>query len=99
MNGEIDFSESFKQRMALLEGLSEDVLKTVAENLRKGASPYEGPEIRIQDRYFVGRFTYFGSIYKRIGIDYVHANELEIIDGKLTGKYLGDIVDGQKKST
>jgi phosphoserine phosphatase len=35
---------------------------------------------------------------KRIGIDYVHANELEIIDGKLTGKYLGDIVDGPKKA-
>jgi phosphoserine phosphatase len=57
MNGEIDFSESFKQRMALLEGLSEDVLKTVAENLPiTQASPDEGPEIlRIQDRYFVGR--------------------------------------------
>jgi phosphoserine phosphatase len=36
---------------------------------------------------------------KRIGIDYVHANELEIIDGKLTGKYLGDIVDGPKKAS
>jgi phosphoserine phosphatase len=54
--------------MALLEGLSEDVLKTVAENLpiTQGASPDEGPEIlRIQDRYFVGRFTYFGNIYKK----------------------------------
>jgi phosphoserine phosphatase len=39
-----------------------------------------------------------GSIYKKLGIDYVHANELEIIDGKLTGKYLGDIVDGPKKA-
>jgi phosphoserine phosphatase len=87
--------------MALLEGLSEDVLKTVAENLpiARGASPYEGPEIlRIQDRYFVGR-VHLGSITKRIGIDYVHANELEIIDGKLTGKYLGDIVDGPKKAS
>jgi phosphoserine phosphatase len=70
MNGEIDFSESFKQRMALLEGLSEDVLKTVAENLPiTRASPYEGPEIlRIQDRYFVGRVHLLGKyLQKELG--------------------------------
>jgi phosphoserine phosphatase len=54
--------------MALLEGLSEDVLKTVAENLSQRGASYEGPEIlRIQDRYFVGRFTYFGKYLQRIG--------------------------------
>jgi phosphoserine phosphatase len=103
MNGEIDFSESFKQRMALLEGLSEDVLKTVAENLpiTQGAHrlmkalKYYGYKTAILS----GGFTYFGHyLQKELGIDYVHANELEIIDGKLTGKYLGEIVDGKKKA-
>ncbi|MFV5698365.1 phosphoserine phosphatase SerB [Flavobacterium sp. ZT3R17] len=103
MNGEIDFSESFKKRMALLEGLSEDVLQTVAENLpiTQGAHrlmkalKYYGYKTAILS----GGFTYFGNyLQKELGIDYVHANELEIIDGKLTGNYLGEIVDGQKKA-
>ena len=103
MNGEIDFNESFKQRMALLEGLSEDVLQTVAENLpiTKGAHrlmkalKYYGYKTAILS----GGFTYFGHyLQKELGIDYVHANELEIKDGKLTGKYLGEIVNGEKKA-
>jgi phosphoserine phosphatase len=65
--------------------LSEDVLKTVAEIYpsRKGRIALWRPEIlRIQDRYFVGRVHHFGKYYtKELGIDYVHANELEIIDG------------------
>ncbi|NRS87352.1 phosphoserine phosphatase [Flavobacterium sp. 7E] len=103
MNGEIDFGESFKQRMALLEGLSEEVLQKVAVNLpiTQGAHrlmkalKYYGYKTAILS----GGFTYFGKyLQKELGIDYVHANELEIIDGKLTGKYLGDIVDGKKKA-
>ena len=103
MNGEIDFSESFKKRMALLEGLSEEVLQNVAENLpiTKGAHrlmkalKYYGYKTAILS----GGFTYFGEfLQKELGIDYVYANQLEIIDGKLTGKYLGEIVDGQKKA-
>ena len=103
MNGEIDFNESFKQRMALLEGLSEDVLKTVAENLpiTKGAHrlmkalKYYGYKTAILS----GGFTYFGHyLQKELGIDYVHANELEIKNGVLTGKYLGEIVNGEKKA-
>ncbi|MES2240428.1 MAG: phosphoserine phosphatase SerB [Bacteroidota bacterium] len=103
MNGEIDFSESFKKRMALLEGLSEDVLQNVAINLpiTKGAHrlmkalKYYGYKTAILS----GGFTYFGNyLQKELGIDYVHANELEIKDGKLTGKYIGEIVDGQKKA-
>jgi len=103
MNGEIDFSESFKKRMALLEGLSEDVLRNVAINLpiTKGAHrlmkalKYYGFKTAILS----GGFTYFGDyLQKELGIDYVYANRLEIIDGKLTGKYLGEIVDGQKKA-
>ena len=103
MNGELDFNESFKQRMALLEGLSEEVLQTVAENLplTKGAHrlmralKYYGYKTAILS----GGFTYFGKyLQKELGIDYVHANELEIVDGKLTGKYLGEIVNGEKKA-
>ncbi|AOZ99565.1 MULTISPECIES: phosphoserine phosphatase SerB [Flavobacterium] len=103
MNGEIDFSESFKKRMALLEGLSEDVLHNVAINLpiTKGAHrlmkalKYYGYKTAILS----GGFTYFGHyLQKELGIDYVHANELEIKDGKLTGNYIGEIVDGQKKA-
>lgn len=46
-----------------------------------------------------GGFTYFGQhLQKKYGIDYVYANELEIIDGKLTGRYLGDVVDGKRKA-
>jgi phosphoserine phosphatase len=103
MNGEIDFSESFKKRMALLEGLSEDVLHNVAVNLpiTKGAHrlmkalKYYGYKTAILS----GGFTYFGDyLQKELGIDYVYANRLEIKDGKLTGKYLGEIVDGNKKA-
>ncbi len=103
MNGEIDFKESFKKRMALLEGLSESVLQSVAENLpiTKGAHrlmkalKYYGFKTAILS----GGFTYFGHyLQKELGIDYVHANELEIKDGKLTGKYVGEIVDGQRKA-
>ena len=103
MNGEIDFKESFKKRMALLEGLSEEVLHNVAVNLpiTKGAHrlmkalKYYGYKTAILS----GGFTYFGNyLQKELGIDYVHANQLEIKDGKLTGNYIGDIVDGQKKA-
>ena len=103
MNGEIDFSESFKKRIVLLKGLSEEVLQNVAENLpiTKGAHrlmkalKYYGYKTAILS----GGFTFFGKyLQKELGIDYVHANELEIIDGKLTGNYLGEIVDGKKKA-
>ena len=103
MNGEIDFSESFKKRMALLECLSEEVLQNVAINLpiTKGAHrlmkalKYYGYKTAILS----GGFTYFGEyLQKELGIDYVYANQLEIKDGKLTGNYLGEIVDGQKKA-
>lgn len=103
MQGEIDFNESFKKRMKLLKGLSEDVLQNVAENL-----PITKGTKRLIDTLHAygfktailsGGFTYFGNyLKKKLDIDYVHANQLEIIDGKLTGNYLGDIVDGNKKA-
>jgi phosphoserine phosphatase len=103
MQGEIDFNESFKKRMALLEGLSEEVLQKVAKNLpiTKGAHRL----IKTLKSYgfktaiLSGGFTYFGHyLQKELGIDYVHANQLEIKNGALTGGYLGEIVDGNKKA-
>ena len=103
MQGEIDFTESFKQRMALLEGLSEDVLKDIAENLPM----MEGAEALIRNlkaygfktAILSGGFSYFGNYLKeKRGIDYVHANTLEIIDGKLTGNVIHPVVDGNREA-
>lgn len=103
MLGEIDFKESFKRRMKLLEGLSEDVLHEVAINLpiTKGASRLIDTlhNYGFKTAILSGGFTYFGHyLQQKLDIDYVYANELEIKDGKLTGGYIGDIVDGDKKA-
>ncbi len=103
MQGEIDFNESFKQRMKLLEGLSEDVLQNVAENLpiTKGAKRLIDTlhSYGFKTAILSGGFTYFGNYLKAVlDIDYVYANQLEIKNGKLTGHYLGEIVDGNKKA-
>jgi phosphoserine phosphatase SerB len=103
MRGEIDFTESFRRRVALLKGLDESVMKDIAESL----PITEGVDrlMFVLKRYgykiaiLSGGFTYFGNYLKqKYGIDYVYANELEIIDGKLTGNYLGDVVDGKRKA-
>lgn len=103
MRGEIDFSESFKKRVGLLKGLDESVMKEIAENLpiTEGMARL----IRILKKsgcklaILSGGFTYFGNYLKeKYGFDYVYANELEIVDGKLTGNYVGDIVDGKRKA-
>ena len=103
MRGEIDFKESFKQRIALLKGIDESVLHEIAINLpiTEGA----GRLINTLKKYgyktaiLSGGFTYFGRYLQlRFGVDYVFANELEIIDGKLTGNYIGEIVDGKRKA-
>ena len=101
MRGEIDFTESFRRRVAMLEGLDESVLQEIADNL-----PYtEGLDrlMRILKRIgfktaiLSGGFTYFGNyLRQKYGFDYVYANELEIVAGKLPGRYLGDIVDGKR---
>lgn len=104
MRGEIDFKESFTRRVALLKGLDVSVMQEIAENLpiTEGADRLMsvlktcGYKIAILS----GGFTYFGEyLRKRFGIDYVYANELEIgEDGKLTGRYVGEIVDGRRKA-
>ena len=103
MQGEIDFSESFKSRMKLLKGLSEEVLQDVAVNLpiTKGAKRLIDTlkSYGFKTAILSGGFSYFGNYLKEeLGMDYVYANQLEIKDGALTGGYLGDIVDGNKKA-
>lgn len=103
MRGEIDFKESFTQRVSLLKGLDVCVMKEIAENM----PITEGVErlMFVLKRYgykiaiLSGGFTFFGEyLQKKFGIDYVYANELEVEDGKLTGRYLGDVVDGKRKA-
>ncbi|WP_040251642.1 phosphoserine phosphatase SerB [Psychroserpens mesophilus] len=103
MQGEIDFNESFIKRMKLLKGLSEEVLHDVAVNLpiTKGAKRLIDTlrSYGFKTAILSGGFTYFGEYLKKeLGMDYVYANQLEIKDGVLTGGYLGDIVDGNKKA-
>ena len=103
MQGEIDFNESFERRMKLLKGLSEDVLQEVAENLpiTKGARRLIDTlkSYGFKTAILSGGFTYFGHyLQKELGIDYVYANELEIKNGVLTGNYIGEIVNGEKKA-
>lgn len=103
MRGEIDFCESFKERVALLKGLDESVMREIAENLpiTEGVDRMMQVLKRVGYKTAIlsGGFTYFGNYLKqKYGFDYVYANELEIVDGKLTGRYLGDIVDGRRKA-
>ena len=103
MRGEIDFSESFKKRCALLKGLDVSVMQEIAENLpiTEGVDRlmYILKKVGFKIAILSGGFTYFGNYLKqKYNIDYVYANELEVEDGKLTGRYIGDIVDGKRKA-
>ena len=103
MEGKIDFNESFIRRMKLLKGLSEDVLRDVVVNLpiTKGARRLMDTlkSYGFKTAILSGGFTYFGQyLQKELGIDYLYANQLEIKDGVLTGGYIGDIVNGDKKA-
>lgn len=103
MRGEIDFSESFRKRCALLKGLDVSVMQDIAENLpiTEGADRLMSvlKKIGFKIAILSGGFTYFGNyLKKRYDIDYVYANELEVENGKLTGNYIGDIVDGKRKA-
>lgn len=103
MRGEIDFCESFTRRVALLRGLEVSVMEDIARNL----PITEGLErlmtvlkrVGYKTAILSGGFTYFGNYLKqKYGFDYVYANELESVDGRLTGRHLGDIVDGRRKA-
>ena len=104
MRGEIDFAESLKQRVALLSGLEESALhRVVAERLKLNPGAQEWintcKQFGIKTMLVSGGFTFFANKVKAmLGLDYAISNTLEIIDGKLTGKILGDIVDAQAKA-
>ena len=104
MRGEIDFKESFKERVALLKGLDASVMKDIAEHMPITEGTDRLMSVLKTCGYKIailsGGFTYFGEyLQKKFGVDYVYANELEIDEnGKLTGTYLGDIVDGHRKA-
>lgn len=104
MRGEIDFKESFTRRVALLKGLDVSVMKDIAEHLPITEGADRLMEVLKRCGYKIailsGGFTYFGEyLQRRWGIDYVYANELEIDEeGKLTGHYVGEIVDGHRKA-
>ncbi len=103
MQGKLDFSESFTRRLALLDGLDANTLEKVAErmSLTEGAERlvHTLKQLGYKTAILSGGFNYFGKhLQKKLGIDYVFANELEIVDGKVTGKVTGKIVDGKRKA-
>lgn len=103
MRGDIDFTESFEKRMALLKGLDESVLAGIAESLKvtEGAAHLISTlrKLGFKTAILSGGFNYFGNYLKdKLGMDYVYANELEIVDGKVTGRVTGTVVDGNRKA-
>ncbi|HAC41010.1 MAG TPA: phosphoserine phosphatase SerB [Rikenellaceae bacterium] len=104
MRGEIDFKESFTERVALLKGLDVSVMRDIAENLPITEGTDRLMSVLKTCGYKIailsGGFTFFGEyLQRKYGIDYIYANELEIgEDGKLTGRYVGDVVDGRRKA-
>lgn len=104
MRGELDFAQSLRERVALLAGLPESVLDDVytrSLQLMAGADDLlaackaQGVKLLLVS----GGFTFFTERLKtRLGLDWAYANELEIIDGKLSGRVLGKIVDAQAKA-
>ena len=103
MRGEVDFKESFKQRLALLEGLRESVLQTVADRLRlNDGAEYllkSLKQLGFKTAIVSGGFTFFGRhLQDKLGVDYVYANELDVAGGVVTGKVAGEIIDGQRKA-
>lgn len=103
MRGELDFSESFRARVALLKGLDQAALDEVAKKLKisEGAEHLISTLAKLGYKTAIlsGGFTYFARhLQEKLGIDYVFANDLDIESGLVTGKVTGDIVDGARKA-
>ncbi|MFO7709187.1 MAG: phosphoserine phosphatase SerB [Desulfobacterales bacterium] len=103
MNGRLDFKESLTRRVGHLKGLPETVLAEVAESLQltdgaeRVVTTLKGLGYKLG--IISGGFDYFGRYFQqKLGLDYVFANQLEIADGRLTGRLKGDIIDGPKKA-
>jgi phosphoserine phosphatase len=104
MNGEIDFDESLNQRVGKLKGLKAEVLSEILENLPLTPGVFEFVNTIKSLGYKVavisGGFTYFANALKdKLGLDYAFANELEIVNGELTGGIVGNIVNAEQKAT
>ncbi|MCC5581873.1 phosphoserine phosphatase SerB [Microtetraspora sp. AC03309] len=103
MRGEIDFAESLTRRVALLEGLPEEIFEQVAKEVvyTPGARTLVRTLKRLDYRFAIvsGGFTQItDSLVKELGIDYSAANTLEVVDGRLTGRVIGEIVDRPGKA-
>ncbi|TDV65967.1 phosphoserine phosphatase SerB [Pseudomonas sp. LP_7_YM] len=103
MRGELDFRASFKERLALLKGLDIKVLDEIGASLRltEGAETLfaELKRLGYKTAILSGGFTYFArQLQARLGIDYIYANELEVVDGKCTGNAIEPIIDAQRKA-
>jgi phosphoserine phosphatase len=103
MRGELDFKQSFTRRLALLRGLPAQSLETVLHSvpLAEGAERLVSTlkMLGYKTAILSGGFTFFGEhLRARLGIDYVYANELEMENAAVTGKVVGEIVDGKKKA-
>src|SRR5204862_7579324 len=103
MRGELDFNQSFTRRMSLLQGLPEQRAQEVLHSvpLADGAERLISTlkMLGYKTAILSGGFTFFGKhLQKRLGIDYVFANQLEIVDGVVTGKVAEEIVAGAKKA-
>lgn len=103
MRGELDFQESFRRRVALLKGLDGDAIGKVIDSipLTEGAETLIASLKRLGYKTAIlsGGFTFMGRhLQKRLGIDYVHANELEVVGRRVTGNVVGPIVDGARKA-
>jgi phosphoserine phosphatase len=103
MRGELDFRASFKERLALLKGLDIKVLDEIGASLRltEGAQTLfaELKRLGYKTAILSGGFTYFArQLQAKLGIDYIFANELEVVDGKCTGVAVEPIVDAQRKA-
>jgi phosphoserine phosphatase len=103
MNGEIDFDESLRRRVALLKGLKEDKLQGILESIKltDGAEDFVKTvkELGYKVAIISGGFNYFANAFKeRLGLDYAFSNELDFENGELTGKVTGAIVNAEKKA-
>lgn len=103
MNGELSFNESLNKRVELLRGLDENVLDEIYLNIpfTPGAKKLVKilKKLGYKTAVISGGFTFFTDRLKdELGLDYAFANELEIVDGKLTGYVLGEIINGESKA-
>jgi phosphoserine phosphatase len=103
MRGELDFATSLARRVALLEGLDADALERVYEERLRMSPGAEAMLLGVQAAgiktlLVSGGFTYFTErLQKRLGLDFAHANVLDVRAGKLTGKVVGGVVDALEK--